>query len=68
MKACVALRADELRKDEGSGEYWRAKATESIDPAGQANTESAGRQPSAVRSWDQAYLFNMNGVKFWLRE
>jgi len=28
IKACVALRADELRKEEGSGEYWRAKATE----------------------------------------
>jgi DNA-directed RNA polymerase specialized sigma24 family protein len=26
IKACVALRADELRKEEGSGEYWRAKA------------------------------------------
>jgi len=28
IKACVALRADELRKEEGSGEYWRAKAAE----------------------------------------
>jgi len=28
IKACVALRADELRKGEGSGEYWRAKAAE----------------------------------------
>src|SRR6201997_5383796 len=28
IKACVALRADELRKEEGSGEYWRAKAGE----------------------------------------
>jgi hypothetical protein len=26
IKACVALRTDELRKEEGSGEYWRAKA------------------------------------------
>ena len=28
IKACVALRTDELRKEKGSGEYWRAKATE----------------------------------------
>jgi hypothetical protein len=28
IKACVALRADELRKEKGSGEYWRAKAAE----------------------------------------
>ena len=28
INACVALRADELRKEEGSGEYWRAKAAE----------------------------------------
>ena len=28
IKACVALRSDELRKEEGSGEYWRAKAAE----------------------------------------
>ena len=28
IKACAALRADELRKEEGSGEYWRAKAAE----------------------------------------
>ena len=28
IKACVALRTDELRKEEGSGEYWRAKAAE----------------------------------------
>jgi hypothetical protein len=28
IKACVALRADELRKEEGPGEYWRAKAAE----------------------------------------
>jgi hypothetical protein len=28
IKACVALRADELRKEEGSREYWRAKAAE----------------------------------------
>ena len=28
IKACVALRADELRKEEDSGEYWRAKAAE----------------------------------------
>ena len=28
IKACVALRADELRKEERSGEYWRAKAVE----------------------------------------
>ena len=28
VKACVALRADELRKEQGSGEYWRAKAAE----------------------------------------
>jgi DNA-directed RNA polymerase specialized sigma24 family protein len=26
IKACVALRTDELRKEEGSGEYWHAKA------------------------------------------
>jgi DNA-directed RNA polymerase specialized sigma24 family protein len=28
IKACVALCMDELRKEEGSGEYWRAKAAE----------------------------------------
>src|ERR1700688_4648541 len=28
IKACVALHTDELRKEEGSGEYWRAKAAE----------------------------------------
>ena len=28
IKACVALRTDELRKEKGSGEYWRAKAAE----------------------------------------
>ena len=28
IKACVALRTDELRKEEGSGEHWRAKAAE----------------------------------------
>jgi hypothetical protein len=28
IKACVALHTDELRKEEGSREYWRAKATE----------------------------------------
>jgi hypothetical protein len=28
VTACVALRKDELRKEEGSGEYWRAKAAE----------------------------------------
>jgi hypothetical protein len=28
IEACVALRTDELRKEGGSGEYWRAKATE----------------------------------------
>jgi hypothetical protein len=28
IKACVALRTDELRKEEGSGECWRAKTTE----------------------------------------
>jgi hypothetical protein len=28
IKACVALRTDELRKEEGSGECWRAKAAE----------------------------------------
>ena len=28
IKACVALRADELRKENGFGEYWRAKAAE----------------------------------------
>ena len=28
IKACVALRADELRTEKGSGEYWRAKAAE----------------------------------------
>jgi hypothetical protein len=28
IKACVALRADELRKEKGSGEYWRTKAAE----------------------------------------
>ena len=28
IKGCVALRADELRKEEGSREYWRAKAAE----------------------------------------
>ena len=28
IKACVALRSDELRKEEGSREYWRAKAAE----------------------------------------
>ena len=28
IKACVALRADELRKEGGSGENWRAKAAE----------------------------------------
>ena len=28
IKACVALRTDELREEEGSGEYWRAKAAE----------------------------------------
>jgi len=28
IKACVALRAGELRKEKGSGEYWRAKAAE----------------------------------------
>jgi hypothetical protein len=28
IKACVALRTDELRKEEGSGEYWRVKAAE----------------------------------------
>jgi hypothetical protein len=28
VKACVALRTDELRKEEGSGECWRAKRTE----------------------------------------
>jgi DNA-directed RNA polymerase specialized sigma24 family protein len=26
IKSCVALRTDELRKQEGSAEYWRAKA------------------------------------------
>jgi hypothetical protein len=28
IKACVALRTDELGKEKGSGEYWRAKAAE----------------------------------------
>ena len=28
IKACVALRTDELRKEKGSGEHWRAKAAE----------------------------------------
>jgi len=28
IKACVALRTDELRKEKGSSEYWRAKAAE----------------------------------------
>src|SRR5580658_9835102 len=28
IKACVALHTDELRKEEGSREYWRAKAAE----------------------------------------
>ena len=28
IKACVALHADELRKEEGSREYWHAKAAE----------------------------------------
>ena len=28
IKACVALRTDELRKEKGSGEYWCAKAAE----------------------------------------
>jgi DNA-directed RNA polymerase specialized sigma24 family protein len=28
IEACAALRADELKKEEGSGEYWRAKAAE----------------------------------------
>jgi len=28
IKACVALRTDELRKEKGSREYWRAKAAE----------------------------------------
>src|SRR5580658_3118945 len=28
IKACVALHTDELRKEEGSKEYWRAKAAE----------------------------------------
>ena len=28
IKACVALQIDELRKEEGSREYWRAKAAE----------------------------------------
>ena len=28
INACVALREDELRKEKGSGEYWRAKAAE----------------------------------------
>jgi hypothetical protein len=28
IKACVALRTDELRKEKGSGEYWRAKTAE----------------------------------------
>ena len=28
IKGCVALSTDELRKEEGSGEYWRAKAAE----------------------------------------
>ena len=31
IKACVALRTDELRKEKGSGEYWRAKAAEGSD-------------------------------------
>jgi DNA-directed RNA polymerase specialized sigma24 family protein len=30
IEACVALRADELRKEKGSGEYWRAKAAEGL--------------------------------------
>ena len=28
IKACVTLRTDELRKEKGSDEYWRAKAAE----------------------------------------
>ena len=28
IKACVALRTDELMKEKSSGEYWRAKAAE----------------------------------------
>ena len=28
IKACVALRTDKLRKEKGSGEYWRAKTAE----------------------------------------
>jgi len=28
IKTCVALRADELRKEENPGEYWRVKAAE----------------------------------------
>jgi hypothetical protein len=28
IKACVALRTDELRKEKGSGECWRAKTVE----------------------------------------
>ena len=28
IEACVALHTDELRKEEGSREYWRAKAAE----------------------------------------
>jgi hypothetical protein len=28
IKACVALRTDELMKEQSSGEYWRAKTTE----------------------------------------
>jgi DNA-directed RNA polymerase specialized sigma24 family protein len=28
IKACVVLHTDELRKEKGSGEYWRAKAAE----------------------------------------
>jgi hypothetical protein len=28
IKTCVALRTDELRKEKGSGEYWRVKTVE----------------------------------------
>ena len=28
IKACVTLHTDELKKEEGSGEYWRPKAAE----------------------------------------